>query len=488
MWQILSAVLYIMNLSLAIYVAYAMVLRKSDPVKTLTWVTVLIMLPYLGLFLYLFLGQNVRKKKLYSRKGNAEYKIRRKFSASQLQAINKDEAILGESLQFRKIIYQNLNNSYTVLEHNSNINFYFTGRDALDAMYKEIESAKKHIHLQSYIFEDDIIGKKFADLLIKKAKEGVEVRVIVDGLGSISLKEAFIGRLRSAGVEVLLFAKVRFPIPTIRINYRNHRKILVIDGVVGFLGGVNIADRYYYGTPSGDWHDTHIRVVGESVASLQASFLLDRYFILNKRIRKRGEYYPNIENHILENKLQNSLIAAQTVISGPDSNWASIMQCFFSAITMANESIYIVTPYFTPNETILNAIKIAALGNIKVNIMLPEVSDSKLIHYSTRSYIAELLEAGVNIYLFKQGFNHSKVIAIDNKFAIVGSANMDVRSFEHNFEILTVIYDEQSTKIITEHFKEDCNLSLLLTKSRWDKRDKREKVAESFARLCTPLL
>lgn len=487
-WQLISAVLYIMNLCLAVYAATSMIMRRQDPVKTLSWVTVLILLPYFGLILYFFFGMHYRKRRLYKFKGDAEYRYRKETSLLQSEYIKQNPDILGDLQPYKKILFQNLRNSYTVVENNSSIEFYFTGREALDAMYRSIEGAKSHIHLQSYIFENDRTGEMFANLLIQKASEGVEVRVIYDGVGSFSLKDDFIERMSASGVEVLCFAKVALSFPASRVNYRNHRKILVVDGKTGFLGGVNIADRYFYGNSLGEWHDTHLKIEGEAVFSLQTSFLLDRYFILNRKIKRRKKYYPQLDITSGAEGRGEQSIATQTLVSGPDSNWASIMQCYFSAITLARKHIYIVSPYFTPNESVLNAIKIAALGNVDVRIMLPEKSDTKIAHYSTMSYISELLEAGVKIYLFKKGFNHSKVVSIDGEVCIVGSANMDMRSFEHNFEILSVIYDKASASIIEERFLRDASACTQLSAGKWAKREKRLKIAESVARLLSPLL
>ncbi len=488
-WQIISAVLYIMNLGLAVYAATAMILRKQDPVKTLSWLSVLILLPYIGLILYFFFGQNYRKKKIYNRKGVADYRLRKELSSNQAELFRKDPSLLGEILlPYKKIIYQNLKNSYTIVEHNTDIEFFFSGRNALDAMYNAIDKAQKHIHLQSYIIVDDKTGKLFRELLIKKAKQGVEVRLMYDGVGSISLKKEFIAPIKEAGIEVLNFSPVKFLMPTSLLNYRNHRKILVVDGITGFLGGVNIADRYYYGTSVGEWRDTHIKVSGESVLALQASFLLDRYFVINRKLKRWKKYYPRLEMQKSVGNPENVRFYSQTITSGPDSDWASIMQCYFSAITSAQKHIYIVTPYFTPSETILNAIKIAALGDIEVRIMLPEKSDTGIAHWSTMSYVTELLEAGVKIYLFKKGFNHSKVISIDGKMSIVGSANMDTRSFEHNFEIMSVIYNKECAGIIESQFIKDCGACRQINAGKWKKRPRSQKIKESFARLCSPLL
>ena len=487
-WQIFSAVLYIMNLFLAVYAATSMVMRRQDPVKTLSWVTVLILLPYIGLLLYFFFGMHYRKRRLYKFKGNAEYRYRKETSRYQSEFIKQNPQVLGDLEPYKKIIFQNLRNSYTLVENNSSIDFFFSGKEALDAMYKAIEGAANHIHLQSYIFENDRTGARFAKLLMEKAAQGVEVRVIYDGVGSISLKKDFVDAMKRAGVEMLCFAKVDITLPTSKINYRNHRKILVVDGNCGFLGGVNIADRYYYGNALGPWHDTHMKIVGEAVSSLQTSFLLDRYFILNRKLKMRKRYYPQLEMRQRGEQAPQRSIATQILASGPDSNWSSIMQCFFSAITVARNHIYIVSPYFTPNESVLNAIKIAALGNVDVRIMLPDKSDTKIAHYSTMSYVGELLEAGVKIYLFKKGFNHSKVVSIDGEVSIVGSANMDMRSFEHNFEILSVIYDKGCAAVIENQFVDDASACRELNLEMWRRRSRRQKVLESVSRLLSPLL
>lgn len=475
-------------MALAVVISVSLILRRRDPVKTLSWVMVLILLPYIGIICYLLVGQNFRKRKIYSRKWAADYKMRKNAGIKQLDEFMNTTFKPNPQLEeFKRLILQNLRNSHTLLENNQTIDFFFTGRDALEAMYHAIEEAANHIHLQSYIIENDHTGRRFKELLIKKAKQGLDVKVLFDGVGSIKLNRPFIKEMREAGVEVIIFAPLRIIMPTSKINYRNHRKILVVDGKTGFLGGVNIADRYFYGTLQGDWHDTHIRIVGQSVLSLQSIFLMDRHFALNRRFRFKKKYYPMPEITLYDSQEGNNYYS-QIISSGPDSDWASIMQCYFSAITLAKEHIYIVTPYFTPCESILNAIKIAALGGIDVRIMLPEKSDTRLAQWSTMSYVGELLEAGVRIYLFKEGFNHSKVITIDGKMSIVGSANMDIRSFEHNFEVMAVIYNSSSSKIIENKFIDDMKSCTIMTKNKWNKRSNKEKAAESFARLCAPLL
>ncbi len=477
---------------LAVFISATMILRKQDPIKTLSWVVVLMLLPYFGVICYLLFGQNFRKKKIYNRKGLADYKLRKAASNNQMELLRRNPELLGNELTpFKKLIYQNLKNSHTIIEDNDSIEFFFTGKKALDAMYLEIEKAMHHIHLQSYIIVDDKTGKRFKELLIKKAKAGVEVKLIYDGIGSLSLKKSFKEQLEQAGIEVLVFSPVKFSLKS-TINYRNHRKILVVDGKTGFLGGVNIADRYYYGTAVGEWHDTHIKIKGESVFSLQACFLMDRHFIKSggtkRKIRFKKKYYPPLDIGSHNAHIKGKHLYSQIISSGPDSFWASIMQCYFSTITAAKKHIYIVTPYFTPCESILNALKTAALGEVDVRIMLPEKSDTKIAHWSTMSYITELLDAGIKIYLFKKGFNHSKVISIDTQMSIVGSANMDIRSFEHNFEVMAAIYNKECAEIIENKFLKDLQSCRQITVGKWSQRKFGDKVKESFARLWSPLL
>ena len=488
-WQYFTTVLYFMNLALAIYFSISLILKKNDPIRTLSWVIIIIVLPYIGLILFLLFGRNFRKEKIFNRKGAADLKVWNEMCREELKEI-VDEGKLPEELEpFRKLIIHNIQASHSLLTINDETGILFSGKDALDSMYNAIAQAKEHIHLQSYIIVDDIIGNKFKELLIKKAKEGVEVRVIYDSVGCWSLSDDYIQEMKEAGIEILEFSKTRFLFPTTKINYRNHRKILVVDGKVGFLGGVNIADRYYSGGSFEEWRDTHIMLKGEAVHSLQASFLLDRFFIIHKNLRKRKKYYPEVNisqpNYDIDS---SNPYYAQIISSGPDSDWSAIMQCYFLAITQAKRSIFIVTPYFTPSESILNAIKITSLAGVEISIMLPERSDTKLTHWGTMSYISELLKANVKIYLFKKGFNHSKVLSIDGEFCIIGSANMDNRSFEHNFEITSVIYSRESAQIIEKQFVKDMSRCYLITESKWKKRSKSHKIKESIARLGSPLL
>ena len=480
-----------MNIVLILFVSFNLVFKKEESVKTLAWVMVMILLPYLGIVLYILIGRNFRKEKMFNRKGAGDIKMKRELCKGMLSEYIKDPSTMPEGIrQYERLVMLNLRSSNSMVTTSDDSLLYFSGKDALEAMYKDIGNARFHIHLQSYILEDDTIGNKFCNLLIKKVKEGVEVRVIVDGLGSRKLSRKFKKRLKEAGVEFLIFSPFRWLFPPLIVNYRNHRKILVIDGKIGFIGGVNIADRYVNGGVFNEWRDTQIRLTGDIVHSLQHSFLIDRFFIINKNLRKRKKYYPQIEMDGTHSELEQNgdKIYAQVISSGPDSDWESFLDSYIQAISLAKNKIRIITPYFIISGPILKAIKIAALSGIDIRIMIPEKADSKLATWSTYSYISDLLSVGVKVYLFQNGFNHSKVMSIDDEFCIIGSVNMDYRSFYQHFEISSVFYDKDLAIKINKQFKSDTKRSLLISHSKWNSRPKKHKIREGLVRLISPIL
>ena len=487
-WKICSFALYFANITLVIYVVWRLVMKKSDPIKTLTWIVVLILLPYIGLLLYLLIGQNYRKNAIFKNKRIVDVEVRKKLALNQLQHYSDLENLAPSVSPYKKLIRQNLLGNYSILTVIDKIDFYFSGREALDAMISDMETANEHIHLQSFIFMDDSIGTRIRNILIKKASEGVEVRVIYDSVGSIKVKRRFFREMRQAGIEVLEFSPVRVFRPTYKINYRNHRKILVVDGRVGYIGGINIADRYYDGGVYDEWRDTQIRVEVEAVFPIQSSFLLDRYFIINRHLTRRRKYYSDIDVENIYRHKSETDIYSQFLTSGPDSDWSSIKECYFSMITGASRRICINTPYFTPSESLMKAIRTASLGGVEVNLMMPARADSTLIHYCSMSYIKELLRVGVNVYLFKKGFIHSKSISVDGKICMVGSANMDNRSMLHDFEVMSVIYNPQCAAILEEQFDQDISRCEKLSLPKWEKRGYKEKLYEGLARLVSPML
>lgn len=466
-----------------VIVSIAVILHdKGDPVKSMSWIVVITLLPLAGFILYVMFGRNYRKKKIFGRKELKDYEQIDHLARQQIYEINSPSLLQRAEIEnHRDIITLLLNNNKSLLTVNNRIKILNDGEATFRAIKESLRSARQFIHMEYYIFEDDMLGREIADILIERARAGVEIRFIYDDVGSWSLKRSFIRRLRDEGIEVKCFMRVAFPWLTSKVNYRNHRKILIVDGLVGYTGGINIAQRYISGTKrTGPWRDTHVRLEGEAVAMLQVVFMTDWYFVSGQQLEDLEKYLP--ETHVDEEHM------VQIVASGPDSDWASIMQMFFAAITHAKNHIYISSPYFTPNQAMLTAIKVASLSGIDVRIMIPSHSDSKIVYWASRSYIGELLDANVKVYLYRKGFNHSKLIMIDGSFSSVGTANMDIRSFEDNFEVSAIIYDSEVTRQLEDAFMEDLSRSRLVTREYWETRPTLHSIYESFSRLFSPLL
>lgn len=346
-------------------------------------------------------------------------------------------------------------------------------------MFEAIRTATQHIHIEFFIFEDDKISNELKELLMEKARNGVRVRMIYDYLGSYVLSKKYLSDLKKSGVYVRPYLPLRLRLGRSKINFRNHRKILVVDGLIGFTGGVNVADRYIYGNRLGIWRDTFVRFEGEAVHGLQVQFLIDWYFVERKVINDK-KYFP--EPAVYDRNM------VQIVSSGPDTDWQSILQGIALAIMTATKYVYIHTPYFVPPETILNALQTAALGGVDVRLMIPAKSDSKLSDACSWSYLGDVLQAGVKVYVYSQGFLHSKAIVIDDMVSIVGSANMDERSFSTNFEVNSFIYDKKVSQHLKSLFLKDMRVCEKLNMNDWSNRKRSQKLKESVARLFSPLV
>lgn len=482
-WSITIYVLVVFYILLIVATIYNLLHEGRDPVKALSWIAVIILLPVMGLILFIFFGQNYRKQKIFNRKEIKDLKQFDNMSYKQLREF--DDFSHPEVVANRGIITLLLNNNKALLTTTNRLTVLNDGDETFTSLIEALKSAQSFIHLEYYIFENDKIGNRIADILKEKARSGVEVRLIYDDVGSWGLKPGFIRSLRKAGVQVHCFMPVVFPWLTSKINYRNHRKIAVIDGTIGYTGGLNIADRYIEGNKHGPWRDTHLKIEGMAVNMLQLTFMTDWYFA-TKRSRMKKLLDPDVYLKINQENVGNT--AVQVVTSGPDSDWATIRQAYFAAINKAKDHIYISTPYFIPGDALLTALKVAAMSGIDVRIMLPSRSDTKIVYWASRSYIEELLEAKIKVYLFNDGFNHSKIITIDNHYSAIGTANMDNRSFEDNFEVTAMIYDKEITNQIETRFLADLEKSGKISLKRWKKRPKSEHLKENTARLFSPLL
>jgi cardiolipin synthase len=457
--------------------------QRDNPMKTIAWLLIITFFPLVGIIFYFYFGKNYRKEKIFSRKGllsdiwQIESLSKDEFD-NHLDSFNWTDKDIASKSHIIRMLY---NSDKAILTEHNKATVLIDGKITFEHIINDLKKAQKHIHIEYYIIDNDNIGNEIRKILIQKAQEGLEIRVIYDDLGCWSLSGAYIQSLKDAGVQIFPFMPVRFPFFTNKINYRNHRKIIIIDGKIGFVGGMNIADRYISGSELGPWRDTHLKIEGEAVYSLQSIFLIDWYFVSKKNIQDKEKYFPSIEK-ISDRQL------IQIVSSGPDSDWASIMQTYFSAIATAKSSILISTPYFLPNECILTALRTASLSGVDVKILLPEQSDSKLVHWSSFSNIGQLLDADIKIYLYKKGYTHSKLMIVDGVFCSIGTANMDIRSFDQNFEVNALIYDKKIAASMQEVFMNDIKDLQHINIQDWETRSRWIVFRESVARLFSPLL
>ena len=471
--SVFSAVVSLLFLLAVVTTIVVIVMDNRNPYKTLAWVLVLVFLPVVGLALYYFFGQDTRREKLISKKG---FKRLTKYPMMEFQM--QESFKVSEEKQHQLIRFFQRVNLALPFEGNS-MKIFQDGSSMLQALLATINSAKHHIHVEFYIFEDDAVGRLVKDSLIDKALEGVEIRVLYDDVGCWKVPHRFYDEMREAGIEVRGFLKVRFPRFTSKVNYRNHRKLVVVDGRIGFVGGMNLAERYLKGVPWGIWKDIMMQVEGKAVYGLQMAFLTDWYATDHSLITS-SSYFPQMEDK------GTSLM--QVVTSDPVGEWKDIMQGLLIAITSAQKYVYIQSPYLLPTEPILLALKTAAAAGVDVRIMIPEKSDSRMVHWGTMSYLQELMEAGIKIYMYQKGFLHSKLIVCDDCLSSVGSTNMDFRSFEHNFEINAFMYDKTSALMLKDIFLSDQKDAKLLHLKEWRMRPWSQKVKESVIRLFAPLL
>jgi cardiolipin synthase A/B len=463
----------------AIISVTTIVLERKRPEKTIAWLLIFIVLPPLGLVLYIFIGRNWKKHKL------------NEGLSPHVQDLIQRVIKRVEGNDYYSLIELLANTSESPLFIDNDITIYRDGTEKFKALKAELKKAKHHIHLEYYIVKSDKIGCEIKEILIKKAQDGVKVRFIMDRVGSIKVKKRYKRELREAGVEVVEYSYFLAPLLRIintQINYRNHRKIVVIDGKVGFVGGNNIGDEYLGKGKLGYWRDTHIMIKGDAVLGLQAVFLDDFWAIKRANEESIGHYDREFNRYFPRpDKARNKVM--QIVKSGPDSEFPSIMHSILKMITMAKDHIYITTPYFVPSEAIMEALKIAALGGIDVRILFPGRYDHFTVYYASRSYLAELMKCGAKVYFYKKdSFVHAKVMTIDGKISTVGTANMDIRSYDLNYEINTVIYDEKTTEELEIMFFEDLSYSSIINLSDYEETPRVIKITEAVARVFSSLL
>ena len=457
---------------IAIVAVIHVIMDNRQPAKTMAWALVIWFVPVIGLIFYLFFGINTRKERYVS-----ERSLNQLTKRSMLEFAEQQNLRLPE--RQKPLIDLFVNQNLSLPFKDNEVEIYTDGYGFFPALLAVIHEAKSHIHVDMYIFAEDALGQLVADALIAKAREGVEVRVIYDDVGCWNVSHRFFERMREEGIEVASFLPVRFPSFTSKVNYRNHRKIIVIDGHVGFIGGMNIALRYVKGTGGHAWRDTMLKVTGGAVSALQRAFLVDWYFVDRTLLTDR-KFYPHVA-------IENDCLA-QVVTSGPVNPYPEIMQGFVRIIMGARRYLYLETPYFMPNESVLFALKTIAMAGVDVRVICPRYSDARFVEWASRSYLCEVAEAGVKVLLYDAGFLHSKLMVCDDAVATCGSTNLDFRSFENNFEANIFFYDEALTLRMKELFWKDEALSVPLEKVPGRMRSGfLVRLWESVTRMLSPL-
>ncbi len=431
-----------------------------------------VFLPVVGIVWYVIFGQDFTKRRIISK---------RMYSKLKKRPLDEMHPPVEVTVPDEHSDLVNLirNMDYNPLLSGNEVKIFTSGKEKFEHLFEDIAHAKKHIHVEYYVLSDDEIGKRLQDALICKAKEGLEIRIIYDSFGSRKSDKKYYEHFRMAGIETEPFLKLTFPRLTSHINYRNHRKIVIIDGQIGYTGGMNVADRYINGFEWGLWRDTHARIEGKGVQGLQSVFLLDWYFVSQTLITSR-KYFPMLDD--FGNKTM------QIVSSGPMRTVKEIPAAILQAIYDARKSIFIQTPYFLPTEMMIEALKIAATRGVDVRLMMSERSDMFLVQMTSYSYVKQMLESGIKVYFYKKGFLHSKMMLFDDSLTLIGSANFDVRSFEQNFEVEAFVYSCDTGSEAREIFIEDQRECVQLSMKEWMKRPRWKRFLESLFRLFAPLL
>lgn len=471
-------ILWLLYVSTIIGVILTVISENRNPLKASAWVVIIGFVPILGLLSYILFGQDQRRlhrihKRVYGRL------MRHPLQLGQTQHLSSQ----GMATRWGQLVGLLERSANSPLLAINSYRIYTEGASMYHDMFRDIASAQHHIHLEAYIFEQGELFDKLITLLKHKRQEGIDVRIIYDYLGSYSVKQSLWRELSHLGIQCYPYLPVYLALISSTVNYRNHRKVCIIDGRIGYLGGMNCADRYLRGNHLGTWRDTHLRIEGSAVSGLQSAFLLDWYTV-SRRVVQSEHFFPPSTS--VTSFATSSPI--QIILGGPMDEHQRIEQAFIGMITRAQKRICIQTPYFLPTDALLTALSMAALAGVIVELMIPAQGDSKLTSLGTQSYLEAMMRDGVHVYRYEAGFLHSKLMIVDSEVSIIGSANMDFRSLEHNFEISGIIYDERLSGDLQAYFERDKQASSLLTLEQWQSRNKVKRLAESAMRLFAPLL
>lgn len=480
-WILIAETAYIIFL---ILVGTRIIYDTRSSTKTLAYLLLVIFVPVGGMLFYFIFGINYRKRLIYSKKLIKDTKLQQQLTEKIISLSDTNlQNNLDEIGEGKALVNLLMNDSLSPLSSGNGIHILMNGENKFPEVFDALQAARHHIHLEYYIYENDRIGNLLKDILIQKAKEGVTVRFIYDGFGSRSIRGKLVRELKEAGVEAYPFNKIRVPFLANRLNYRNHRKIIIVDGLCAFVGGINVSDRYINdGNEKIFWRDTHLRIDGPAIHHLQHLFLCDWNFCSGQELRIEPQYFRR------DFRKYPQQVNVQIAASGPDSPTSTIMLSLLKAINLGRKEILITTPYLIPGESIINALQVAALGGVSVKILAPGVSDSRLVNAAAWSNYGDLLEAGVEIFLYQKGFVHSKTMVVDETISMVGTANMDFRSFDLNFEVNAIMYSSAIGERMKADFYRDLEHAARLTLRVWESQPWYKQFYERIARLLSPLL
>lgn len=462
--------------------------ERRDPQTVWAWLLLLFFIPIVGIVFYLVLGQDFRKSRMFRIK-EVEDAISSVIRAQEQEIADKNFVQLNKEYEdYQDMVFYNLETTSAVFSDDNQVEIYNDGNEKFQALIDELKKAKKFIHLQYYIIKPDEIFQMIQPVLEKKAQEGVAVRILYDSLGCRPMRKKHWKALRESGIQVAEFFPARLKKLHLRINYRNHRKIVVIDGKVGFVGGFNIGREYAGMDPYFKvWRDTHLKLSGGAVQDLNLRFILDWNFATKQNLFSEDEY----SNALMvkdKSKMSYSNVGMQIISSGPDSMAQNIRNNYIRLIHKAKHHIYIQTPYFIPDNSVLNALQIAAKSGVDVRVMIPCKPDHMFVYWATYSYVNDLLEAGATCYTYDKGFVHAKEIMVDGLISCIGTANMDIRSFKLNFEVNAVIYNKDVTGQLERLFEEDIKDSTQITTLEYAKRSRIIRFKEQVCRLLSPIM
>lgn len=483
-WILIAEIVYII---IIVLVCARVVYDTQSTTKTLAYLLAVVFLPFIGVIIYFSLGINYRKRKIYSKRVFNDSEVEKRMQKQILKTSQSIFTTRSESVKnFEKLANLILNQTSSPITDGNEVKLLLNGENKFPLVLEALKNAKDHIHMEYYIYDADNIGCKIIDLLIEKAKQGVTVRFIYDDFGSREIRKKQVPRLKANGVLVFPFYKIKLIALANRLNYRNHRKIIVVDGVLGFVGGINVSDKYINTSEEKKalfWRDTHLRLKGPVVSTLQYIFMGDWNYCSGEQLHPSNEYFP--EAKTLQSK---SDTIVQIASSGPDSNSPLIQQTLIQAINLAKEELLITTPYFIPGESLLESLVIAAESGTQVKLLVPGISDSIFVNYAARSYYGRLLKAGAEIYRYQKGFVHAKTMVADKQLAMVGTANMDIRSFDLNFEVNALVYDEAVAQELRDAFYEDLKDATKMDVAKWTERSTFTQLLEKLAGLFSPLM